>query len=82
MYNDYPDFHDYDYEEYREQTGHVTDFGADETYSYVIAVERYKKINPESLLRVGEGYHKGQGGLYCTAPVGDLGPFWRLFERT
>lgn len=79
MYNDYCDFHDFDYEEYREQTGHITDFSAHETNKYVLSVERYKKINPESLLHVGEGYHKGQGGLYGSM-LDDLGPFWRLFE--
>lgn len=81
MYDDFDLYEtDWVYEQFRENSGHITDFSERQYPIYHKAVAEYKLINPSVKLEVKEGYHPGQGGLYCYS-YGDLSEFWQVFER-
>lgn len=79
---DYELFYDYKYEEFRSSTGHITDFDTEQYHLYHKAIQEYSNIDPEKAktLSVNTGYHSHQGGLYFYGD-GDLGPFWRVFDK-
>lgn len=74
---------DYAYEDFREATGHITNLSPSDEPLYVKAMEEYKAIVcPDANMWVGDGYKwPSTRGFYVLAPMGDLGPFWRIYEK-
>lgn len=74
----YDEIDDYDsrYEDFRETTGHITDFGPDEVSKYEAAI----KECGDPAITIGYGYNSGQKGLYLHRD-GCLSDFWVIFRK-
>lgn len=79
MYDDYdyPEYgYSHDYEAFRESTGHITDFAPAEVPKYEAAI----KECGDPMITIGDGYNKGQKGLYLHRD-GCLSDFWAIFRK-
>ena len=87
MYN-YDDY-DTEFEEFAAETGFLTNFSEWQLAAYQKALEMFpidascKELSKTVSMFISSGW-KCEQGLYFSATEefeGDLGPFWRLFER-
>ena len=76
---------DWEYEHFRETTGHIANFDAKDVQLYERAIEEYKKVDPSAVMWVDDGYKwAGLKGFYVTHYESDgagLSPFWRIFDK-
>lgn len=76
-HDDYEYAYDHAYEEFRVETGHITDIFASDVPLYEKVIAEYG----DESLTVDKGYNTDRMALYCSHHVRDLSPFWCLFER-
>ena len=76
------DHMDWEYECFREQTGHITNFDLKEAERYQKAIDLYSKISPDTKLVIGEGYKwEYLKGLYMLSTFQDLSEFWAIYDE-
>ncbi len=82
MYYDWDDYLlDCEYEAFREETGHITNFDEGRLWYHELAVKEYNELKGEVVMVIGEASNAWcEHGLYCL-DFGDLTEFWRIVDR-
>lgn len=80
--DDFYDEFDVMYEEFRSDSGHITNFSPEEEAAYTTAIEEYTQVHPEVKMHIDTGYKwPNTKGLYVTENGEDLSNFWNILKR-